>query len=500
MTDADGYQTAVLICYETSKSDTCHSHYVATCTEHFISDMEALAVDQDGDDCSVVILFHNIKGYDAMFLLQYMYKCNREVVNLVTAGIKVLSFTSDRLTFKDSLCFLPCPLSTFPATFGIKELTKGYFPHLFNTAENQSYEGPIPETRFYDPDGMSCNLKQEFLQWHATRVTEDYVFNLRRDMETYCISDIKLIKAECEKFEEEFADEAEFNPLVKCVTIASACNRYWRKKHVIYHTVALQPVNGWKSSQTNQSTKARLWLKWCNRQFEGGEPIRHVDNGGEARLSGMLVDGYDTNTSMVYEFNGCFYHGCPRYFPKQRHEVSARRGDRSFEECYEATKAKESKLEGLGYRVQVQWECDWDRKVKKDPALAQFVIQPVRHVEPTPTTRCLFWRENECGTTPPPCRQTSRDDSFPGRNIPLPLGKQVRSLSHGTSHHSHRHSTRGHFAVFWSLQSDRHPTARTVSPRVALSLRWQIGVSVEQDVHGNRNGQAPMGTTSHLLP
>ena len=34
------------------------------------------------------------------------------------------------------------------------EMTKGYFPHLFNTEANQLYVGPLPDVKFYDPDGM----------------------------------------------------------------------------------------------------------------------------------------------------------------------------------------------------------------------------------------------------------------------------------------------------------------------------------------------------------
>ncbi len=110
-------------------------------------------------------------------------------------------------------------------------------------------------------------------------------------MESYCVSDVKLLKSGCEKFVEEFEDEAEFNPLVKCVTIASACNRYWRKKHVPRREVALQPVNGWRGCQSNQSQKARHWLTWHARRLGDETRIRHVDNGGEVRLSGMLVYG-----------------------------------------------------------------------------------------------------------------------------------------------------------------------------------------------------------------
>ena len=76
--------------------------------------------------------------------------------------------------FKDSLCFLPFPLANFPSTFGIQELVKGFFPHKFNTRENQDYKGPMPPAEMYYPDGMSAKKKAEFEQWYAEKVRINY--------------------------------------------------------------------------------------------------------------------------------------------------------------------------------------------------------------------------------------------------------------------------------------------------------------------------------------
>ena len=72
-----------------------------------------------------------------------LYKGMRTVEEQLTVGAKVLSFKSGPLVFKDSLCFLPMPLSSFPATFNLTELKKGFFPHSFNTLDHQDYVGPI---------------------------------------------------------------------------------------------------------------------------------------------------------------------------------------------------------------------------------------------------------------------------------------------------------------------------------------------------------------------
>lgn len=120
----------------------------------------------------------------------------------------------------DSLCFLPFPLASFPATFGMTKLCKGFFLHLFNTLENQEYKGPMPPSDMYDPEVMSVKKKVEFKRWYAEQAANDYTFNLRQEMEDYCISNVKLLKAGCQCFQSEFQQHGDFNPMKKCVTIA----------------------------------------------------------------------------------------------------------------------------------------------------------------------------------------------------------------------------------------------------------------------------------------
>ena len=105
LTDAEGNQTPILLCAETDEQDDTLSFYGKDCTSPFFDWLKGLAVDQDGHDRNFIALFHNFKGYDGMFLLQYWYAHHREVTNQITVGTKILSFQSDQLTFKDSLCF-----------------------------------------------------------------------------------------------------------------------------------------------------------------------------------------------------------------------------------------------------------------------------------------------------------------------------------------------------------------------------------------------------------
>ena len=153
--DDSGVQTPILVCCESEEETTTHAFNGTNCTDDFVNHLNSLTLDEYGDERCVIVVFHNFKGYNGMFVLQYMYENHREVEDQICVGTKVLSMCSGNLTFKDSLCFLPFPLSAFSTTFCIDEYCKGYFPYLFNTLANQDYVGPMPDQQFYDPEGMS---------------------------------------------------------------------------------------------------------------------------------------------------------------------------------------------------------------------------------------------------------------------------------------------------------------------------------------------------------
>ena len=80
-TDAKGDKTPILLCAKTGEDDETVSFYGTDCTSRFFDWLEELAVDQDGDDRSVIVLFHNLKGYDGMFILQHCYATHREATD-----------------------------------------------------------------------------------------------------------------------------------------------------------------------------------------------------------------------------------------------------------------------------------------------------------------------------------------------------------------------------------------------------------------------------------
>ena len=391
-TDDQGVQTPIMLCCESAEEEETTVFYGGDCTERFFDYLDELTVDDYGDSRRVIVIFHNFKGYDGMFIIKYLYDNHRHVESQITIGAKILSLQNGLLIFKDSLCFLPFPLASFPGTFGLTELSKGFFPHLFNKTENQNYRGPMPDPHYYDPEGMSAKKKQEFLRWHSSMVDAEHIFDMKQEMEKYCISDVKLLKAGCEKFQEEFASHADFNPMDKCITIASACNRFWRKKLLPRDTIAIEPPRGWHGATTNTSLVARQWLAYRNHRlrmqknipdlvFE--DPIKTSTNGGEVRIrtpaESFLVDGYDADTNTVYEFHGCLWHGCPTCYPKRETHSNVNL-DRSFQEVFEATKIRENTIRLHGYNLITMWECQW----KTISSTRQSAIDFVKTWKPIP--------------------------------------------------------------------------------------------------------------------
>ena len=231
MQNTEGVFVANLLCYSSSEEETIHVLDGEDCALQFLHEFEDLVDVPDSDqEREILVVFQNLKGLDGRFILHELYQEQREVVDQLTVGAKVLSCKSGPVKFIDSLCFLPMPLASFPSTFNLTELKNGFFPHLFNTPDHQQYVGRIPDLAFYDPDGMIAKKKE---------VRRNVTFHFEQEMIDYWKSDVALSKAGCEAFQLEFERQAGFNPMAKSITIASACNLYWCKHHLTPHTIAV---------------------------------------------------------------------------------------------------------------------------------------------------------------------------------------------------------------------------------------------------------------------
>ena len=388
---------ANLVVAETEDDDPPKRFSGPFCIRDFLEWLDTLTLH---DTRQVNVLAHNFQGYDGYFIIHQYYGDNR-IVQQLRNGCKLLEVKHDRIRFIDSMSFFQLPFSAFPKTFGLTELCKGYFPHKFNLPDDghQNYVGILPSLDYYMPDTMSPEGKHALETWHQEQRANNVVFDFQKELVAYCESDVRLLKQGYLTFKRLFEALTGFNPF-EHITIASACNRDLRMNRMIPNSIASEPTRGWRN-KINQSTPALHWLTWCDHQLRqralqdlnpndlddhdlpaGAYPdhprhrqyVQHVRNAGEYNIPGtkIKVDGYCPDTRTVYEFQGCFTHGCPTCYPN-RHEKHPRHYDRTMHDVYETTQDKVQQLTEQGYKVIQMWGCEWKHLKETQPDINSFV-------------------------------------------------------------------------------------------------------------------------------
>ncbi|XP_062566722.1 uncharacterized protein LOC134229029 [Saccostrea cucullata] len=255
-----------------------------------------------------------------------------------------------------------------PSAFELNELKKGYFPHFFNTDQNQNYVGTYPPAAFYKPDEMTTSGRKAFYEWYDQQ--RGKVFDFQKEFVGYCISDVDILRQCCARFRSTLRGLVNVDPFQESITFASAANLAYRRNFMPKDTIAIIPNLGYEPAR-QYSAKACRWLTWMSHQ--NGCHIRHARNGGEVPIGNYTVDGYQEATRTVYEFYGCYWHGCPTCYPSLQTETHPHRTQFTYQQLHEKTLRRTADLEDMGYNVCSIWEHDFDQQVQQDESLQQFV-------------------------------------------------------------------------------------------------------------------------------
>lgn len=318
------------------------------------------------------VIAHNGQGFDFQFILKHIMENTKFVPELIQRGTKITMMEFDNVRFIDSLNYFPMPLSALPKAFDLPpERKKGYFPHLFNTIANENYKGPMPGKEYYCPDTMFEKTHDDFQKWYDEQVNSNYTFDFQKELREYCISDVEILAQACIRFRNMFLKECNVDPFLEAITIASACNLAFRRNFLKPNTIGLIPRNGYRMCD-NQSAAALQWLTW--EETQRNVRIQHAGREREAVIDGLKVDGFDGER--VYEFQGCYYHGCKKCFPYNRDERLKDDPSDTLNNRYRKTEAKMEKLAQTPYEIVEIWECEF-YKLKKRENLTHLETHPV---------------------------------------------------------------------------------------------------------------------------
>ena len=119
--------------------------------------------------------------------------------------------------------------------------------------------------------------------------------------------------------------------------------------------VVRRRINGFRrdvysDNKAATSNAANSWLRHIEESQ--GIKLQTGYNGPEYRVGMYLVDGYCSDTRTIYEFDGCYYHGC--LCLKKQNATAIKRRKR--------TQEKLSTLQNLGYNVVTMTECKWKKQ------------------------------------------------------------------------------------------------------------------------------------------
>ena len=112
------------------------------------------------------------------------------------------------------------------------------------------------------------------------------------------------------KLREDFIQLENIYPL-HYITITSVCMMIYQSNYMPKKAIAIVPEY---AKTDNFSKMSIMWLNYMSSDVN----IQHALNGSEKQLNignkTYKVDGFCEENNTVYEFSGCFWHGCPNCY------------------------------------------------------------------------------------------------------------------------------------------------------------------------------------------
>ena len=114
------------------------------------------------------------------------------------------------------------------------------------------------------------------------------------------------------------------------------------------------------------SKESLRWLEYVAKRWKIRVHHAMSGHGGERWIERAPVDGYNPEKKVVFQYHGCYWHGCRKCYPYDRGRIIDR-GDKTREDLYIATKKRTAYLRKAGYKVIEAWACEVGEKFDELP-------------------------------------------------------------------------------------------------------------------------------------
>jgi len=165
------------------------------------------------------------------------------------------------------------------------------------------------------------------------------LFCNKDELLAYCMDDMNVLRQACCAFRNLFLKLIKMDPFREAITITSICNKVFRTMFLKPDAVGIILRAGYRMGD-RQSIEGLEWLAYMGRTRK----IIHAGNGREVHLAGVpnvKVDDYCRETNEIFEYVGCFWHGC-LCMPNRHKPIG--NTEETLESRYEETMARLQKI------------------------------------------------------------------------------------------------------------------------------------------------------------
>lgn len=120
---------------------------------------------------------------------------------------------------------------------------------------------------------------------------------------------VKILNQSIMEYRRLFKEKTKLDPINTSFTLASVGLEVFRTLHLPTNTLGITPIPGYGQIR-NHSTESDIWLDWLE-SIHG--PITR-----ESKVGIYYPDGLIKSKNLIFEFNGCKWHGCQCYYPIDR--------------------------------------------------------------------------------------------------------------------------------------------------------------------------------------
>ena len=308
-----------------------------------------------------VWIAHNGGRFDNIFLLRELLIERDIVPKVIMNGNKIMCMELEDRNLKviDSFLFLAMALSKFPATLGLKDLTKGFHPYHFT---DLTYVGPMIGLEYFDPPSEGTLARETFDTWYEKQ--KETTYNFKNATYYYCRLDVDILRQGCVIFARLIKTITGVFPFYDktCHTIAGLALKIYRSNFLEKNVIGQIPAEGY-GGNVNQSVIALYWLRDVEETLHADGLIVHskLSSEGEVMILNRHVDGYCEETKTIYQFHGCFFHGCESCYDCEEYNTVL---NETYYTLRERTRRTTNLFKANGYRVITMWECDFMRESK----------------------------------------------------------------------------------------------------------------------------------------